>query len=89
MVSLSVITSYAEARAAAVIGVEQAAEHADERRLAAAVGAEEPADLARPDRQIDVIDGRQVAEPLGHPLHIDGKIVRHKSHVSRRTPAGT
>ena len=69
----------AQARAAALVGAEQAAEHADERGLAAAVGAEEAADLARADRQIDVIDGRQVAEPLGHSLHIDGKIVSHRS----------
>ena len=77
----------AQARAAAVVGPQQAAEHADERRLAAAVGAEEAADLARADLEVDVVDGREVAEPLGHPVHIDGKIVSHTSrpefHVHR------
>ena len=87
MASLSLDHVVAQARAAAFVGAEQAAEHADERGLAAAVGTEEAADLALADLQIDVIDGRALAEPLGHSVNIDGKIVGHRSrpelHVHR------
>ncbi len=68
----------AEACAAAFIRTEQAAEHADDRRLAAAVRAEKAADLARANLQAHVVDGREVAETLGHPVHVDGEILSHK-----------
>ena len=69
----------AEAGAAALVGAEQPAEHADERRLAAAVRAEEAADLAAADLQIDVIDDRAAAEALGHAAHVNRELVRHAS----------
>ena len=41
------------------------------------------------DLQIDVIDGREVAEALGHSAHIDGEIVSHRSRTRiPRPPAG-
>ena len=48
-------------------GVEQAAEHADGRRLAAAVGAEEAADLARGDLQIEALHDLAGAEAFRSP----------------------
>ena len=45
----------AEAKAAALVRPQQAAEHANEGGLAAAVGAEKAADFARRDLQIDMI----------------------------------
>ena len=46
----------AEAGAAAAVGRQQAAQHADGRGLAAAVGAEEAADLAALDLDAEVVD---------------------------------
>ena len=77
----------AQAGAAARVGPEQAAQHADECGLAAAVGAQKPADFALMHLQVDMVHGREVAEVLGHPAHVDGKLVGHGSgaqfHVHR------
>ena len=43
----------------------EAGDHAQRRRLAAARRAEQADDLARRDRQIDVVDGDEGAELLG------------------------
>ena len=75
----------AEAGAAALIGAEQPAEHADEGGFAAAVGAEEAANLAGAHLEIDVIDRGQIAEAFGHSADIDGELAIHfertKFHV--------
>ena len=63
-----------EAGAAAGIGAQQPAEHADEGRLAAAVRAEKAVDLAGAHLQIDMIDDGAVAEALRHPAHVDGRV---------------
>ena len=72
---------------AAFVSTEQAAEHADKSCLAAAVRAEEAADFACADLEIDMVDGREVAEALGHSLHIYGEFVGHRSktelHIHR------
>ena len=47
--------------------VEQAAQHADRRRLAAAVRAEESVDLGAAHAQIEMVDRDQLAEVLGQP----------------------
>ena len=56
----------AERRAAdqhlAAIGSEQSADHRDGRRLAGAVRSEQPDQLARRERERDVVDGDEVAE---------------------------
>ncbi len=54
----------AEALARAAVGLEEAAEHADGRRLAAAVGPEKAADLALGDLQVQALDHLEVAEAL-------------------------
>ena len=65
----------AEAAAAARIGREQAAQHADGRGLAAAVGAEEAADLAAIDLDRDMVDHGARPEALDQPLGVD-----HRAH---------
>ncbi len=54
----------AEALARAAVRLEQAAQHADRRRLAAAVRAEKAADLAFGDLQVEALDHLEVAETL-------------------------
>ncbi len=66
----------AEAGPRAVVGLEQAAQHADGRGLAAAVGAEEAADLALGDPQVEALDHLEVAEALAQAAHVDD-IGRH------------
>ena len=61
----------AEAGAAAAVGHQQAAQHADGRRLAAAVGAEKAADLALRDLEIEPVDHAPRAEALAQPVDVD------------------
>src|SRR5581483_3121476 len=61
----------AEARAAARVGIQQSAEHADRRRLAAAVRSEKAADAAACHREIDAVDRADRAEALREPAHVD------------------
>ena len=71
----------AEAGAAAGVGAEQAAKHADESRLAAAVGTEKSVDFAGGHLEIDLVDDGVLAEALCHPFDIDGKVVGHNSSL--------
>ena len=64
----------AEAGAAAAVGDEQAAQHADGRRLAAAVGAEKPADLALRDLEVEPVDHAPRAEALAQPVDVDDEL---------------
>src|SRR5262249_38274516 len=66
-----------EACAAAVVGAEQAAEGADERRLAAPVWTKESVDLPLTDLEIDMVDDGRRTEALGDAVHIDGEFVGH------------
>ena len=68
----------AEAGAAAVVGREQAAEHAQEGRLAAAVRAEKAANLAGPHLHGDVVDDRAVAEFFRHAANVNGEVGTHR-----------
>src|SRR5262245_41537058 len=63
----------AQARALAIVGLQEAAQHADRRRLAAAVGTEETPDLSLGHLYVDVIDGNLAAEALGQATHVDGE----------------
>ena len=63
----------AEHRALALVGRQQAAQHADGRRLARAVRAEEADDLALGDRHRDMVDDGLVAEALDQSAEtVDG-----------------
>ena len=55
-------------------GVEQAAQHADRRRLAAAVGAEKAADLARRDLEVEAVDHVPRAEALAQLVDVDDEV---------------
>ena len=66
----------AEALARAAVGLEQAAEHADGRRLAAAVRPEKAADLAPGDLQVQALDHLEVAETLAQARDVDS-VVAH------------
>ena len=54
-------------------GGQQPGQHLHRRGLAAAVGAEEAEDLAALDAEAHVIDGGEVAEPLGQAVRLDGR----------------
>ena len=56
-------------------GRQQAAQHLHRRRLAAAVGAEEAVDLPPLDPEVDVIDRRETAEPLGQVVRLDDHLL--------------
>ena len=64
----------------ALVGREQAAQHADGRGLAAAVGAEKAADLAALDLDADMVDHRARAEALDQAAHVDDRAHR-SAHV--------
>ena len=53
--------------------LEQRAENLDGRRLAGAVGTEKSKDLARGNRERNVIHSSQVAEAANQPLYLDGR----------------
>ena len=61
----------AERRAAARVGREQAAEHADRGGLAAAVGAEKAEDFATPHAQVEAVDDGLAAEAFCQAVHVD------------------
>ena len=63
----------AEARAAAAVGGEQAAEHADRRGLAAAVGPQEAVDLAPAHLEREAVDDHLAVEALGETFDVDGE----------------
>ena len=52
----------------------EAEEHQDGRRLARPVGSEEGEDLARSDRQVEVVDRGQGAVALGQPARLDDRV---------------
>jgi hypothetical protein len=66
----------AEAGAAALVGREQAAQHADGGGLARAVGAEEAEDRAAPDLHRQVADDHSPAERFGQAAHVDDDVAR-------------
>jgi hypothetical protein len=61
-----------KARAFAVVGCQQAAQHADRRRLAAAVRSEEAEDRAALDANREVVDDGATAIAFRQPAHVDG-----------------
>ena len=65
----------AEAGAAAAVGREQAADHAQRRGLARAVGAEEAADAARLDGETDTVDDGARAVALHEIMDVDRQAV--------------
>jgi hypothetical protein len=75
----------AEDAAAPLGGLEDAAEHPEGRRLASAVRAEEAVELARLDPEVDVVDRREGAEPLGEPLGQD-RGLRRRLHRGEAVP---
>src|SRR5213595_1016830 len=58
---------------APVVSSEQSAKHAQKRGLAAAVWTKEPVDFARRHREIDMINGGELAETLCHSTHLDDR----------------
>ena len=68
-------------RAAGRLG--QAEQHQDRRRLARAVGPEQAEDLALVDRQVELVDRRELAVLLGQAARMDGNRRR------RRTACGS
>ena len=54
----------------AFVGLLQARQHADQRRLAGAVLAEQDMHLARPDREVDAVIGDDAGKALGHALEL-------------------
>src|SRR6185437_1625739 len=63
----------AETRSRAIVGTQQAAQHADGCGLARTVGAKKSPDLAFRHLNVDMIDGDLAAELLGQPMHVDGE----------------
>ena len=74
----------AETGAAAAVGRQQPAQHADGRGLAAAVGAEEAADLAALDLDGEVVDHGARAEALDQAAGIDDRA--HRGRTSTGWP---
>jgi hypothetical protein len=74
----------AQAGAAAGIGFQQTAQHADGGGLAAAIAAEEPANFALRHLQIQTRDDLPGAEFLAQAMHVDGK----GGHGRTRTVTG-
>src|SRR5690606_11795392 len=75
----------AEHPALSRVGGEQAAHHADRRRLARPVRAEESGDLALRDRERHVIDGAPAVEALHQPPDRDGGLRRHPPEPGSET----
>ena len=71
-----------ETGAAALVGREQAAQHAHERRLAAAVRAEETVNLAVTNLHRDVFDDGAVAEFFRDAAHVNGEVGSSHDHRS-------
>ena len=72
-------------RAGAVARFEQSAQHADDRRLAGPVRAEKAEDGLFLDGKADVIDRREVPEPLGEIVALDHRVVRHCGNLAKRS----
>ncbi len=64
----------AEQEHGAGVGVGQAQQHPDQRRLAGAVRAEVSEGAAAGNEELDVVHGDVVAEPLGQPVGLDGPL---------------
>jgi len=79
---------HAEAGAAAGIGREQPAQHADGGGLAASVGAQEAADLAAPYPDVDAVDDGAVAKGLAQALDFDGVGAGFGAHDPKLTVSG-
>src|SRR5262249_33489574 len=75
LLDLGCLRANVEAEAGAFAGVrrQQSAEHADRCGLAAAIGAEKSHDDAARHFDIEIVDDRLVAEPLGQAVHADGR----------------
>ena len=56
------------------VGVGQAQQHPDQRRLAGTVGPEVAEGAAAGNEELDVVDGDVVAEALGQPVGLDGPL---------------
>src|SRR5262249_25606082 len=80
----------AETGAAAFIGGEQAAQHADGRGLARSVGAEEAVDRAASNLHRQVSHHRAAAEFLGQAVDIDNDVVcgAHRPSSTNLTSTG-
>jgi hypothetical protein len=55
-------------------------DHAQQRRLAAARGAEQHEEFTGQDVQADIVDRRDLAEPLGDILDLDDRLFRRVGH---------
>ena len=78
----------AEAGAGALVGREQAAQHADGGGLAGAVGAEEAVDRAALDLHGQVAHHRAPVETLGQALHVDDDVVHFDGSCGSMTVIG-
>jgi hypothetical protein len=68
------------------VGLEQRREHADRRRLAGAVGAQQSEHAARWRREVDPVQGPDVAEGLHQAGHVDRRLARfHALHGRQAT----
>jgi hypothetical protein len=77
-----------QTRAAAFVGGQQAAEHADGGGFAAAVGAQKTVNLAFFHAQAQAIDDALVAERFAQALHVNGVLAAHCLLVSSETLTG-
>src|SRR5581483_6577286 len=72
----------------ALVGADQAEQHPHRRRLPRAVRAEKAVDIAALDRQVDGVDGNDLAVPLGEPARLDrSRIARCFDQRSSRAGA--
>ena len=76
-----------QARAGARVRRQEAAHHADGRRLAAAVGPQEAEDLAARDREGQVDDHVLAAEALVEVVDVDGRLGRAARCVPQLAPS--
>jgi hypothetical protein len=53
-------------------GLEEGGKHVDRGRLPRSIGPEEPEELSTGNRKRDVVDGREVVEPLGQVFNANG-----------------
>jgi len=66
----------AEHAAIALVGIDNAQQHAQCRRLARAVGAENAVNRAFGDGEVDAVDSREAVETLDEPACLDGQGTR-------------
>jgi hypothetical protein len=78
----------AKAGAGAFVGSEQAADHADRRRLSRAVRTEEADDLALANVEVDMIDRGAAVVVFGQAANCDDVVAVHEPSPPSRTSTG-